>query len=166
LQRISGDNIQNSSLKGATELVEKFRANLTSRIKLEIGILLPLIAYLPAVVKLFDFDKNKDIFVRAYHLLFLPHSANALLRFAFVFQSLIWIFASGFIRKREIMRKHDVYACEQRLLRELNVAPIREFPVDLVSWCFLLIFTYVPILTSKVRAITSLFRHPRWWWSI
>jgi hypothetical protein len=148
LQLITGDNTQNSSLKGDTEIVEKFRANLTSRIKLEIGILLPLLAYLPAIIKLFDVDKNKDIFLQAYHWLFLPgfHSTKLLLRFLVVFQSLIWIFASGFIRKREIMRRHNVYACEQHLFRELDVAPIREFPVDLVGWCCLLMFSYMPIL--------------------
>ena len=147
LQLLSGDNLQNSSLKTDTEIVEKFRPNFTSRIRLEIGILLPLLAYLPAVIKFFDLDKNKDIFVRMYHWLFLPsvHSTQMLISFLFIFQSLIWIFASGFIRQREIMRQHNVYACEQHLFKELDVPPIREFPLDLVVWCLLLAFAYVPI---------------------
>jgi hypothetical protein len=159
LRLISGDNLQNPSLKTDTEIVEKFRANLTSRIKLEIGILLPLLAYLPAVIKFFDLDKNKDIFVRMYHWLFLPslHSIQTLIWFLFIFQYLIWIFASGFIRQREIMRHHNVYACEQQLFRELDVAPIREFPLDLVGWCLLLAFTYVPVV---IRLLFSSAKRP------
>jgi hypothetical protein len=148
LQLISGNNLQNSSLKTDAEIVEKFRANLTSRIKLEIGILLPLLAYLPAAIKLLDLDKNKDILIRMYHWLFLPsgHSTQRLIWLLFTFQSLIWIFASGFIRQREIMRQHNVYACEQYLFSELGVAPIREFPLDLVGWCLFLTFGFAPNL--------------------
>lgn len=148
LQLISNDSLQNSSLKTDMEIVEKFRANLTSRIKLEIGILLPLLAYLPAAIQLLGLDKSNDIIVRIYHWLFLPggHSIKMLLWFLFTFQSLIWIFASGFIRQREIMRQQNVYACEQHLFRELGVAPIREFPLDLVGWCLFLAFMGAPAL--------------------
>ncbi len=118
------------------------------------GILLLLVPYIPIVFKLIDIQKSKDIFVRAYEWLSSPTvlSGKTILVLSTSVLYGMWVFVSSFIRKREIMRRNDIYPLEQKLFAKLAVPSICEFPLDLVLWgLFYLVLTLPLAIQLRLR---------------
>jgi len=60
----------------------------------------------------------------------------------------LWLFASAFIRKRELCLTNGIYSLEHSLLDGLVVRKVRECPWDLVGWLFLMPLVLLPVLIA------------------